>query len=414
MSARRSTRDSLKERIEGYGNDTPPKPNSRGGSFWDALVDVGDAVGLGTHLESSLKPWCTSAKESINAATTPLETIVGVSLDCPFVCDKIDTMQNLVPGVYRIGFRPVMVSETVSLGGEIIETLQYNSAVNILQVIHSPFEKRVRGRTDNPNGWISLVDTRTGYVWASWEAPLQENLARFSSEMRWQWEKEVELEGHEGGSRRDAQVPWTCAQKMITPKIIKKRIGKLERENSCLEEERMMEEEDVIEPSGNTLIGSSGTILSQGSPGMELQKARYDGGGNWKESKQLILGLNENRDVREHIRTPRYSWPDPIKPPQRLSRAAPADDLHIFEHDHPPVMEDVRGVDVSIGHASRVALSRGQFADWAAPADPVSVHAANNNECTNASLHPCDPQGTPTSQTLLVDIDDDWLNLSPP
>jgi len=44
--------------------------------------------------------------------------------------------------------------------------------VNVLEVSQSPAEGRVRGRTERPAGWISLLDTTDGYRWADrLEAP---------------------------------------------------------------------------------------------------------------------------------------------------------------------------------------------------------------------------------------------------
>eukprot|EP00927_Polykrikos_kofoidii_P040272 TRINITY_DN34461_c0_g1_i1.p1 TRINITY_DN34461_c0_g1~~TRINITY_DN34461_c0_g1_i1.p1 ORF type:complete len:400 (+),score=62.61 TRINITY_DN34461_c0_g1_i1:42-1241(+) len=175
--------ETLKDRIQGYGNNTPPPPNVRS-LAWDALVDVSGATGLATEweLEEKLNALYEVAKGTIGAVTGPLE-IAGCKTTFPVGCGANDITRNLVPGAYRIGFRPAMVSETAALGGKSVGTLRGNSVVNVLQVVHRPFEKRMRGRIEDPDGWISLLDTRNGYLWAMWEAPLSEEAFQRSTEL---------------------------------------------------------------------------------------------------------------------------------------------------------------------------------------------------------------------------------------
>lgn len=72
------------------------------------------------------------------------------------------------PGRYVIVHDQTFVSKTVVVPAEeeIIDVLVEGSEVLILEVVRRDEDKRVRGRIEAPSGWISLLDTETGYRWA--------------------------------------------------------------------------------------------------------------------------------------------------------------------------------------------------------------------------------------------------------
>eukprot|EP00927_Polykrikos_kofoidii_P040061 TRINITY_DN3430_c0_g1_i13.p1 TRINITY_DN3430_c0_g1~~TRINITY_DN3430_c0_g1_i13.p1 ORF type:complete len:1696 (-),score=336.35 TRINITY_DN3430_c0_g1_i13:71-5158(-) len=72
------------------------------------------------------------------------------------------------PGVYRVVYDQTGVCATLA-PGKIFHMLQVGMIVNILEVKVLPVECRVRGRLEQPAGWISLKDTSTGHRWASRE-----------------------------------------------------------------------------------------------------------------------------------------------------------------------------------------------------------------------------------------------------
>ncbi|CAK0846653.1 unnamed protein product, partial [Prorocentrum cordatum] len=76
------------------------------------------------------------------------------------------------PGLYIITHSQTGVTSGVSISSGIVSFLETGAVVNVLEVSQSPAEGRVRGRTERPAGWISLLDTTDGYRWADrLEAP---------------------------------------------------------------------------------------------------------------------------------------------------------------------------------------------------------------------------------------------------
>lgn len=75
------------------------------------------------------------------------------------------------PGLYRITHKggTFVGSEVGIISGEIAQ-LQEGTFVQVLEVVDRPDLKRIRARIGNP-GWISLLNTETGYRWAAKAEP---------------------------------------------------------------------------------------------------------------------------------------------------------------------------------------------------------------------------------------------------
>lgn len=73
------------------------------------------------------------------------------------------------PGAYVISHQDTLVSSSVRRSGEseAIGCLVSGTFVNVLEVVHLPDSHRVRARIEHPPGWISLLNTETGYRWAN-------------------------------------------------------------------------------------------------------------------------------------------------------------------------------------------------------------------------------------------------------
>lgn len=77
------------------------------------------------------------------------------------------------PGVYTILHDGTKVAPTRELSDTIVAELKKGEAVRVLEVVSSPALRRVRGRLEKPPGWISLLNTETGYRWAAREGAAQ-------------------------------------------------------------------------------------------------------------------------------------------------------------------------------------------------------------------------------------------------
>lgn len=71
------------------------------------------------------------------------------------------------PGVYTILHDHTKVASTRELTEDWVAELSKGTVVRVVEVISSPAVKRVRGRLENPTGWISLLNVETGYRWAA-------------------------------------------------------------------------------------------------------------------------------------------------------------------------------------------------------------------------------------------------------
>lgn len=71
------------------------------------------------------------------------------------------------PGIYVLLKRAAVVP-TVHMSGtkEIRVELKAGDMVEVLEVVQNPGEQRIRGRTAQPPGWISLLDLEDGHRWA--------------------------------------------------------------------------------------------------------------------------------------------------------------------------------------------------------------------------------------------------------
>ncbi|CAK0796032.1 unnamed protein product [Prorocentrum cordatum] len=70
------------------------------------------------------------------------------------------------------------VRETEAMDSpEVASDLVVGSPVRVLEVVHLPSQRRLRGRLEHPAGWISLLNTATGARWAQRVGPLHPKAA---------------------------------------------------------------------------------------------------------------------------------------------------------------------------------------------------------------------------------------------
>lgn len=74
----------------------------------------------------------------------------------------------LAPGKYKVVNRQgAALNEDVSLKSKVICVLEVGREVDVVEVMKVDAEERVRARITNPDGWISLVNTKNGFRWAA-------------------------------------------------------------------------------------------------------------------------------------------------------------------------------------------------------------------------------------------------------
>ena len=74
-------------------------------------------------------------------------------------------LQSDGPGIYILAGE-VDVFEGVARGSAKVGRLGAGQEVRVLEVVHREMDRRVRGRIQQPAGWISLLDTSEGHRWA--------------------------------------------------------------------------------------------------------------------------------------------------------------------------------------------------------------------------------------------------------
>mmetsp|Transcript_64655 Transcript_64655/g.135652 ORF Transcript_64655/g.135652 Transcript_64655/m.135652 type:complete len:475 (+) Transcript_64655:1-1425(+) len=70
------------------------------------------------------------------------------------------------PGRYVVIHDNTAVTKGVNPEPPVVGRLAFGAEIQILELVHRSDQNRVRGRVENPAGWISLWDTKDGYRWA--------------------------------------------------------------------------------------------------------------------------------------------------------------------------------------------------------------------------------------------------------
>lgn len=74
--------------------------------------------------------------------------------------------QDIQPGVYKVmAGTAVYRTSTGCSDRDAVGHLAAGQQVSVQQVLNCPSEQRVRGRIDDPQGWIPLLDTSDGFRW---------------------------------------------------------------------------------------------------------------------------------------------------------------------------------------------------------------------------------------------------------
>jgi len=113
------------------------------------------------------------------------------------------------PGVY-------VVSQTVALtvgpekSSAKLQNLSVGTVVQVLEVVHQQEDKRVRGRVEDPAGWISIVGTEDSNRWASRDLQRSNRSASLRSEQLLSLQRELDaletaMEEQKSAARKDAQ-----------------------------------------------------------------------------------------------------------------------------------------------------------------------------------------------------------------
>lgn len=143
------------------------RTRSLGSSFRNPRLASTNAVAGGMRPQTPRSPG--SLTSSISSFRPQLEATAlsstAASLHAPM------PLEPDAPGRYRIVGQEAFVSLTIRLGGTLISRLQQGEEVMVVDVLCSSEDHRIRGRLQNPAGWISLLNTQTGYRWAERVAP---------------------------------------------------------------------------------------------------------------------------------------------------------------------------------------------------------------------------------------------------
>jgi len=70
------------------------------------------------------------------------------------------------PGRYRSVAKNMFVSDSCEKGGERVAVLPCGTEVEVVEVVPLPDSDRVRAKIADPEGWVSLMNTRNGFRWA--------------------------------------------------------------------------------------------------------------------------------------------------------------------------------------------------------------------------------------------------------
>jgi len=74
--------------------------------------------------------------------------------------------QDIQPGIYKVmAGTAVYRTSTGCSDRDAVGHLAAGQQVSVQQVLNCPSEQRVRGRIDDPHGWIPLLDTSDGFRW---------------------------------------------------------------------------------------------------------------------------------------------------------------------------------------------------------------------------------------------------------
>lgn len=79
-------------------------------------------------------------------------------------------VRDLTVGRYKITYEGIRVGPEAELGHAPITHLPRGTEVNVLEVVE--VEHRIRARIDHPAGWISLMNTDSGFLWATLDSTL--------------------------------------------------------------------------------------------------------------------------------------------------------------------------------------------------------------------------------------------------
>lgn len=84
--------------------------------------------------------------------------------------DGLSVVEEDGAGYYLVTHNNAAVREGPSLQDAVVGRLAAGEVLHVVEVLVVQSEERIRGRIEEPAGWISLLDTKGGYRWAAKQA----------------------------------------------------------------------------------------------------------------------------------------------------------------------------------------------------------------------------------------------------
>eukprot|EP00929_Paragymnodinium_shiwhaense_P032702 TRINITY_DN18093_c0_g1_i2.p1 TRINITY_DN18093_c0_g1~~TRINITY_DN18093_c0_g1_i2.p1 ORF type:complete len:638 (+),score=132.14 TRINITY_DN18093_c0_g1_i2:64-1914(+) len=162
--------EDLKARITGFGSDGQAAPEDDSWGFWGD-IGVGEFFGMES-ADGMLESFVETALQTMEAVFIPPD-------EQPLPTGRADAQASLRPslnpadweraddrpGSYRICPVPadVLVTDTKELGGARIADLPCGAVVEVVEMVC--LQNRLRARITQPAGWVSVLNTSTGFRW---------------------------------------------------------------------------------------------------------------------------------------------------------------------------------------------------------------------------------------------------------
>lgn len=108
-------------------------------------------------------------------------------------------LNDFSPGQYYVN-HPVAVTLTMDTGSKMVGKLQASQFFNVVEVKSDENDYRIRGRLEEPAGWISLKNLQTGHVWAH-RADQAAGIRKYF---------DISLHGTQHGRARDLSISFFC------------------------------------------------------------------------------------------------------------------------------------------------------------------------------------------------------------
>merc|ERR1740123_2491290 len=123
----------------------------------------------------SMTPNLSSMTPNLSSLSAKLTSSLSLSLPIVgFGSQRSSKSKETVehsPGLYTIKYK-CGLGETSEVG-DLMAVIFAGQEVAALEVVEEEASHRIRARIARPSGWISLMNTETGFRWAEWARPLR-------------------------------------------------------------------------------------------------------------------------------------------------------------------------------------------------------------------------------------------------